>query len=118
MKIAINRCHGGFGLSDEGYKAYLTRKGTEFETSSPRFAITGESLFWHKGMVEEDEGYLSQHNIDRDDPDLIAVIEELGDKANGRFSTLRVVDVPDDVDWYIDEYDGLEWVAEKHRTWK
>ena len=27
------------------------------------------------------------------------------------------VDVPVEVDWYISEYDGLEEVREKHRTW-
>jgi len=27
------------------------------------------------------------------------------------------VEVPDDVDWYVEEYDGLEHIAERHRTW-
>jgi hypothetical protein len=27
------------------------------------------------------------------------------------------VDIPDDVNWYIEEYDGNEHVAERHRTW-
>lgn len=26
-------------------------------------------------------------------------------------------EVPDDVQWQIEEYDGREWVAETHRTW-
>jgi hypothetical protein len=29
-----------------------------------------------------------------------------------------VVTIPDDVAWTIEEYDGNEWVAEVHRTWK
>lgn len=41
----------------------------------------------------------------------------LGDEAGGWFATLRVVEVPAGVEWQIDDYDGLEWVAEKHRTW-
>jgi hypothetical protein len=28
-----------------------------------------------------------------------------------------VVEIPDGIEWSIQEYDGLEWVAEKHRTW-
>jgi hypothetical protein len=28
-----------------------------------------------------------------------------------------VIEIPDDVEWEVEEYDGLEWVAEKHRTW-
>jgi hypothetical protein len=31
----------------------------------------------------------------------------MGDEANGRFSELKVVDIPDDVEWQIDEYDGF-----------
>jgi len=27
------------------------------------------------------------------------------------------VEIPDDVKWHIHEYDGLEHVAEDHRTW-
>jgi hypothetical protein len=45
------------------------------------------------------------------------VVLELGEAANGRCAELKVVEIPDDVEWQIEEYDGLEWVAEKHRTW-
>lgn len=53
----------------------------------------------------------------RDDPDLVKVVEELGDAAGGRFSQLEVVEIPDDVEFVIDEYDGLETIREKHRSW-
>jgi len=45
------------------------------------------------------------------------MFEEQGNAIDGWAAQLKVVDVPDDVDWYIDEYDGKEWVAERHRTW-
>ena len=111
MKIVINTCHGGFGLSDEAFAMLLNRKGIEFETVSGNF--------YRKGMVGNDEGYLGYHQDEfcRDDADLVAVVEALGSKANGKYSELKIVEVPDDVDWYIDEYDGKEWVAERHRTW-
>jgi hypothetical protein len=48
---------------------------------------------------------------------LVAVVEKLGEKADGFCATLKVVEIPEDVDWEIGEYDGNEWVAEKHRTW-
>jgi len=54
---------------------------------------------------------------DRSDPDLISVIEQMGEAANGKCSKLKIIEIPDDVEWEIDEYDGLERVAEKHRTW-
>jgi hypothetical protein len=45
------------------------------------------------------------------------VVKELGEKANGFCSSLKIVDIPIDVQWFIEEYDGNEWVSEKHRTW-
>jgi hypothetical protein len=47
----------------------------------------------------------------------VQVVEELGDEANGRCSELSVVEIPDGVQWEIVEYDGLEHIAEQHRTW-
>ena len=40
----------------------------------------------------------------RDHPLLIQVIEELGLEANGPHATLKVVEIPDDVEWAIEEY--------------
>jgi hypothetical protein len=55
---------------------------------------------------------------DRSDPKLIQVIEELGsEKASGSCAKIALVEIPDDVEFTIEEYDGLEHVAEKHRTW-
>jgi len=56
-------------------------------------------------------------DIARDDPALVQVVEELGAAAADQFAELRIAEVPDDVKWYIDEYDGQEWVAEVHRRW-
>jgi len=42
---------------------------------------------------------------------------ERGD-VDGTYSDLKVVEIPDGVNWYIEEYDGLEHVAERHRTWR
>lgn len=53
----------------------------------------------------------------RTDPKLIQVIEELGKKANGSCADLKIVEIPDDVDWEIDDYDGSETIHEKHRSW-
>jgi len=55
--------------------------------------------------------------IPRDDPILVAVVEELGEAASTNLSELEVVDIPDGTSWVIEEYDGLEWVAESHQTW-
>ena len=53
----------------------------------------------------------------RVDKDLIEVIESLGNKADGFCANLKVVEIPDGIDWEIDEYDGLEKINEAHRSW-
>jgi hypothetical protein len=93
MKVVINNCYGGFSLSEAGIARYLELAD---------LVITGD--FYDR-------------DIPRDDAALIQVVEELGDAANGFAADLKIVDIPDGVDWYIEEYDGNEWVAEKHRTW-
>jgi len=94
MKVVINACHGGFSLSAEAKQAYVAKKG----------------------MTQPVSEFFDRY-LDRDDPVLVAVVEELGTAADTSVSELRVVEIPDDVEWQIEEYDGSEWVAEKHRTW-
>ena len=91
-KVVINACFGGFGLSDAALDEYKSRKD-----------ITDPNFYYY--------------DIPRDCPVLVAMIEEQGNAVDGQFAELRIVDVPDDVNWYIEEYDGLEHVAERHRTW-
>ena len=116
MKIVINTRSGSFALSDEAFSMLLNRKGIEFETVEGNFV----THFYRKGMVDKNEGYLGyrQDEFCRDDADLVAVVEALGSKADGKYSELKIVEVPDDVNWYIEDYDGIEHVAERHRTWK
>jgi len=92
MKVVINGCFGGFGLSDAAFDEYKNREG-----------ITDPDFYYY--------------DIPRDCPVLVAMVEEQGTAINGTFSDLKVVEIPDGVNWYIAEYDGLEHVAERHRTW-
>jgi len=120
MKVAINRCFGGFGISDEAFEKLLDRKGIAFEKEvDPNGSKIMGTSYWKEGMCGKDDGYLSEHEFcgDRSDSDLIAVIEEMGSKVNTPYSDIAIVEVPDDVKWHIHEYDGLEHVAEDHRTW-
>lgn len=120
MKVAINRCYGGFGISNEAFEELLNRKGVAFEKVPSKFKFKGDDSDYYKaGQVGVDEAYLSPYQFygDRSDADLIAVIEEMGEQSWGWAAELKIVDIPDDVEYDVTEYDGLEWVAEKHRTW-
>ena len=43
--------------------------------------------------------------------------EELGAEANGDHASLVVVEIPDNVKYEIDEYNGQESIHEVHRSW-
>jgi len=117
-KVAINRCFGGFGLSDEAFEKLLARKNVTFDKVKAESALLGTN-YYQAGHAGDNDYYISSYEYteDRSDPDLIAVIEEMGDAANGWAAEIGIVEIPDDVKWHIDEYDGIEHVAEDHRTW-
>lgn len=56
-------------------------------------------------------------DIDRHDARLVKAVETRAD-VNGKFHNLKVVTIPDDVEYFIADDDGMEWIAEKHRTWE
>jgi hypothetical protein len=116
MKIAINVDFGGFGLSDKAFESLLEKKGIQFDKGQN---IIGDSNYYNKGYIDNNDYFISQYDYytPRNDPDLIAVIEEFGDDAHGWAAVLKIVEIPDDVEWQIEEYDGREHIAEKHRTW-
>jgi hypothetical protein len=114
--IVINRCHGGFGLSHKGELEYLKRAGIAY-TLQDRVSRDDTQRFGSAIVLANGDSFYSR-NIERDDPALVATVQALGEEANGDFANLRVVKIPGDVEWEIDEYDGLEWVAEQHRTWQ
>lgn len=101
MKIVINRCCGGFCVS----KAILDKLGIEDRKS---------------GYVYNDDFGIVSYNDEayRADKRLIDAIESIGlEESGGDLSELKIVEIPDDVNWKIEGYDGCEWVSEFPRTW-
>jgi len=91
MKIVLNKCFGGFGLSKKAYD-FL-------------------------GLEWDGYGFCFNSYEERTDEKLIECVEKLGEDADGRFASLAVVEIPDGIDYEITEYDGIETVEETHRSW-
>ena len=107
-KIVINRDYGRFELSDEAYSFIAKKKGWQHACDD----------YDHSYFTTGNSDYMYASDLNRDDPDLIQCIETLGEAASGIHSELKIVEIPSDVDWVICEYDGIEWIAERHRTWQ
>lgn len=134
MKIVINDCYGGFGLSNAAYEKLIewgipVRGFVEQEhdpESSKHTPIKEEVIFVFRlspfdEMVNQPadphywDNWTAEH---RSHPLLVRVVEELGERACGSCASLKVVEIPDDVHkWHIAEYNGNEHVAEDHRIW-
>lgn len=118
MKVVINRCYGGFGLSHEAIMRYSELAGLNLVAVEDKEGFSFGGPNYYIDGVKDDDHFWYYYSLDRTDPNLVQAIEELGEeKASGRFAELKVVEIPDDVEFYVAEYDGNEWVAEKHRTW-
>lgn len=137
MKVVINSCYGGFSLSHEAIMRYFEIKNIPvyplqeckwgFTTYSK---VPPESRSQFEGFntlsLEERKEYNRKYDeqtfyvydgLNRNDPVLIQVVEEMGEAANGRHAQLKIVDIPDGVDFEIEEYDGIETICERRRKW-
>ena len=114
-EVVINTCFGGFGLSHEAIMAYSELALLNL------LAVPRESSLipydYYLDGIQEEEHFWTDSWIKRDDPDLVKVVKSLGETASGKYAKLKIVSIPDDVKWHLCEYDGIEHVAEDHRTW-
>ena len=80
MKVVINECYGGFGISDKARKILGSKK------------------------------YKYDWEIKRDDPKLIALIEQKGSEfVSDQYACLVVEDIPESAtDYKMIEHDGYE----------
>ncbi len=143
-EIVINTCYGGFGLSAEAIVEIAKTQGKQvffYQNVSPlnsyplfvpnkfvKITPPFTSAFHYSLLVDLGETtdklpndsslWFNDRDIPRDDPDLIRVVKKLKEKANGPCACLKIIKIPDDIKWEIEEYDGMELVAESHRTWE
>ena len=133
-KVVINSCYGGFSLSHKAIKLLAEKQGkacyffkSNLNGENKYELINGiphpTEWFVHAFSVNDpseidfEKNHLESRPKDRADPLLVEVVEELGTEADGPHAELKIVNVPSDIKWSIQEYDGAEWVAEEHRTW-
>ena len=138
MKVILNKCYGGFDVSDETYELYAKKKGIRL----CRYVESDIGLkYLMRYGIDRKPHYISYYftrdygdcvkatDVDwgehlyldsghREDPILIECVEELGtEKASGRFGRLVVVEIPDGMDYVVDEYDGIETLHQRVEEW-
>lgn len=140
-KVILNKCYGGFSLSEEAHRLYAMKKGFEvFAYKNDRYSAKNKQSYYKKLEKNEDalfkyyftkdfgnNSVISSEDYakysfslgagDREDKTLIEVVEELGEKSNSPFSSLVVVEIPDDLEYVIDDYDGIETLHQKVQEW-
>lgn len=144
MKLVINACNGGFGLSVEAVLLYSDLKNLNIHAynrvddkeNGVRFYkqiscsnyLEGPFIYYTKGPIDLSLSYkeitkeLSEKSfepdyIPRHDEMLVKAVEELGSKANGLYAELKVIEIPDEVSYMLESDHGNEWIAEVHRRW-
>jgi hypothetical protein len=140
MKVAYNNCFGGFSLSPTAEHEYRKKKGInltwyeELEGGGYKrindistlsefkgiFLISSNADLGEKVKKIPDDNFFYESfygDKNRSDPDLIEVIERLGEKANGHCAKLAIEEIPDGAEFEITEYDGNEDVVPPRMSW-
>ena len=87
MKVLYNNCYGGFSFSNEFME--------EVKKRYPELKLD----------------YYVSHKL-RSDPRILEVFEEFGSgRSSGPYSKIKVREIPDNVEYDIHDYDGMESVG-------
>jgi hypothetical protein len=116
-KIVYNGCYGGFSISTQAVRRYLQLKGVEFTEEITESSF--RRIHFRVGTDCMGDGeYFSQYDIERTDPVLVQVVEELGAEANGDFADLCIRELDPGTKYRLQEYDGSEWIeTEEDMEW-
>lgn len=106
VKIVVNGNIGQFRLSRAALDLYASRKG---------FRVVFDADVALRENADGDAEAFSWSTLDRADPDLVRVVEELGEEAWGRDAELRIVPIPDGSDWMVRSICGYEFIEIRER---
>ena len=97
MKVVLSKSLGSMPLTETARQRLARRK-----------EITCDQLLGSFKWFEKEF---------RTDLDLVVVVEELGKLASDSRAELRIVEVPDGIEWELFLIDGMEAVVEMGRSW-
>ena len=132
MKIILNKRYGcGFDVSNEAYELYAKKRGLKiypyymdyrshsYKKGTCPFGIIVYFTKDYGEVVDENKihwdtvFYLNSKH--RDDPILVEVVEELGEKASGSCGYLVVFEIPDGINYVMNNYDGVETLCRREK---
>lgn len=92
MKFVVNKCYGGFGLSETALRELgipYTRDGRFVYVTDPDIDVNSLRF--------------------RSSPELVRLVELDSKEMSGDLADLKVIEIPDNAtDYDLDEYDGVE----------
>jgi hypothetical protein len=112
-RIVINRSYDEFCIS---HKALVRLRELGQQEALEE---VDSGAYWPQAAGPR-EPSLNQYGklIPRDDENLVRVVEELGEAADGHAASLTIVTIPDGVKWLITKSEGVEQVSDAHGTWR
>ena len=127
QRVVYNACYGGFGLHEDVVKWVRENEdqlSNEYSDEAVEdladVTISGEYYSDGSGPKGDYMNYIHGHEVERDNELLADVVAGEtaynGDINGSSASSLRVAEVPNGVDWTIDERDGQETVKERTQT--
>ena len=141
LKVVINKCYGGFCLSHKALLWLHERKAKCIEilpieeyygkenkdrvkeaiTEMKKYLKTGKCNGWDPPLTPDFKKVIMFKNRyekgSRTDSVLVECVETLKEEANGDCAQLKIVEIPFNVLFQIEDFDGIEHVAQQHQTW-
>jgi hypothetical protein len=120
-KVVYNACYGGFGISLAAARRMADLGHEEAAKEVAEYDAKVSDPSKQEGLERKYGVRWYGHftGIDRADPILVQVVEELGLAASGDHARLRIEEIPAGTQYRIDEYDGNESVATRDSyEWK